>query len=258
MNIITLKDISNERIKRIKEIVKFHYDLELTDEDIKTMDKMLTRINTQSTLHDQRIINNFVTQEIRKNLLKYRDKIGSINYERILMDKLIFHFLSYADNCYDFGIPIASISLCRTALEAGLRERLAEVMAKKESTNASKIPKLMWKYMRDLQKDDLTKLISKAKKERIIKNEFEKIFQNLKFKTDESRRILDKFIHGDMVWITDFVSDREDTRVIGAQNILDEKKIIMISAIDKIAVEVLKGTTKIAEILYFKNNFKNL
>ena len=38
----------------------------------------------------------------------------------------------------------------RTAIESGLRERLAEEMARKENINVSKLPKATWKKIKEL------------------------------------------------------------------------------------------------------------
>jgi len=250
-----ITELSNERKNRIQKIMKYHYGFEPENEDIDRIDGILRSVNTQSTLHDDKIIRYFVTEKIHKILSKHRERIGNTKYEKLLLDKLIFLFLTWAQGCYREGFPIASISLCRTALETGLREKLAEVWAKKECDDSSKLPELTWNYLKKLETNDLTKLIQKAKNEGIIKKDIEKAFKNLKFKGNESKRILDKFIHGNIAWIANFIRDKdENTRaVIGAEDIIDENKIVMLSWINNIAIQVLIGTTEIAEKLYFKN-----
>ncbi|MDI6859923.1 MAG: hypothetical protein QMC85_05465, partial [Methanocellales archaeon] len=192
-----------------------------------------------------------MTVEINKVLLKHRDKIGSTKFEEITLAKLIFHYLTFASMCYRAGIPIASILLCRTALEAGLRERVAEELARKETNNKDELAKKTWELIKQLKDNTLDPLISKAEDENIIgKQEIENVFKNLKLGNQSSRKVLDKFIHGDITWIFNFVKNREnDTKVIGAKNKLEESKIIADSKIDEIAAEALKATTKIAEIL---------
>ena len=152
-------------------------------------------------------------------------------------------------------MSIASISLCRTALETGLKEKIAEIRAKEECKDVSKLSRRKWIHLKKLQNLKLKDLIQKAKDEGIITNEFERVFKNLKFKKSESRKILDKFIHGDIVWIANFIRSKDkNTRVvIGAEDIIDENKIVMLSWINNIAIQVLIGTTEIAEKLYFKN-----
>jgi hypothetical protein len=73
-----------------------------------------------------------VSREAGKQLLKYRDKIASSKFEEIWLEKSIFKYLTWASMCFRAGIPIGTICLCRTAIETGLRERVAEEMAKKD------------------------------------------------------------------------------------------------------------------------------
>ena len=263
MNEIVIPQISDEMRKRIKKIVKFHYGFEPDNRDIDWIDGVLR--NNYSTLHDQRIIRNLVTVEIDKILLKHRDKIGNIKFGKILRHKLIFHYLTLASMSYRAGIPFATISLCRTAVEAGLRERVAEELAKKEVSKNEKFPKKVFEKMETLKdlslgsiktkKGETKGLIRLAEENNIISDKaIEEIFKKLKFKYQSSRRILDKFIHGDLIWIVNFFKEKDkNCEVIGAENVLEESKIIADFKIGDVAVEVLEGTTKIAEILYFKN-----
>lgn len=262
-----IPQISDKMRKRIKKIVEFHHGFEPKDRDIDWIDDVLR--NNYSTLHDQRIIRNLVTVEIDKILLKHRDKIdkiGSIKFEKILLHKLIFHYLTLASMSYRAGIPFATISLCRTAIEAGLRERIAEELAKKEISKNEKFPKKVLEKMETLKdislgtiktkKREIKGLIKLAEENNIISDKvIEEVFKKLKFKYQSSRKILDKFIHGDLIWMVNFVKEKDkNSEVIGAENVLEESKIIADFKIGDIAVEVLKGTTKIAEILYFKNS----
>lgn len=250
-----IPELSNERKNRIQKIMKHHYGFEPENEEIERIDGILRSINTQSTLHDEKIIRYFVIEKIHKILSKHRERIGNTKYETLLLDKLIFLFLTWAQGCYKDGFSIASISLCRIALESGLKEKLAEVWAKEEGEDVPKRSRRKWMHLKKLQDLMLKDLIQKAKDEGIITNEFERTFKNLKFKKKDSRKILDKFIHGDIVWIADFIRAKdENTRiVIGAEDIIDENKIVMLSGINNIAIQVLIGTTEIAEKLYFKN-----
>ena len=89
----------------------------------------------------------------------------------------------------------------------------------------------------------------------LTKTEIEKFFKPLRLEKQTSRKVLDKFIHGDINWIVRLVESRlkENAKVIGAKDILQEKKIVAWFGgfIDYIAVGALKGTTLIAERLYF-------
>lgn len=238
--------------ERIKSIVKFHYGFDADDHDIDWIDKGLR--NQYSVLHDQGIIRELVTVRVGKILLNHRDKMGSIKFEEILLDKLIFKYLTFAKMSYRAGIPIASISLCRTAMDAGLRERIAEELAKKETEDRKKLPQKIWELMEKLEYKKLSCLIKMAEKNGLITGqEIEEFFKSLKLEDDISRKALDKYIHGDIGWIVKFIERNEDARVIGAKDILDEKKIIFVSNIDKIAVIALIGTTRVAERLYFRS-----
>lgn len=248
-----IPQISNEMKKRIKEIVKYHYGFTPKDDDIYRIDDMLR--NHYTVLHDQRIIRELVAREVGKELLKHTDRLGSLEFERIWLEKTIFKHLTLASMCYRGGIPAGTISLCRTAIESGLRERLAEELARKESASIPKLPEATRKKLKGLKGKRLVDLIEMAADEGIIgRQDIEGAFRKLKFRDQSSRRILDKFIHGDIVWIVNFVRDRkEDTRVVGAQDLLEEYKIISEMGTDQIAIEVLRATYKIAETLYFRN-----
>jgi hypothetical protein len=248
-----IPQISNEIKKRIKEIVKYHYGFTTNDDDIYRIDNMLR--NHYAVLHDQRIIRELVAGEAGKELLKHRDRLGSLEFERIWLEKTIFKHLTLASMCYRAGIPAGTISLCRTAIESGLRERLAEELARKESASNAKLPEATWKKLKGLKHKKMADLIQMAAHEGIIgSQDIEEAFRKLKLRDQSSRRILDKFIHGDIVWMVSFVREREeDTRVVGAQDLLEEYKIVSEMSIDQIAVEVLRVTYKIAETLYFRD-----
>jgi len=248
-----IRPLSTSQREKIREIVKFHYGIDAEDYDIDWIDKMLR--SHYSALHDQRVIRNLVSVNINKILLKHRDKIGSLKFEEILLDKLIFHYLTFASMSYRAGIPIGSVFLCRTALETGLRERIAEELAKKEAQDEERLPHKIWEHMKKLENKKLYELIKMAEEYGIItRQEVEESFKSLKLGEQRSRKVLDKFIHGDIDWIVKFVEsrDKERAKVIGAKDILHEKKIVAQSYTDYVAVGTLVGTTLIAEKLYFK------
>ena len=242
--------ITNEKIKRIKLTVKYHHGFTPKDDDIYSIDDMLR--NNYRVLHDQRIIRELVARDIGRELLKHRNRLGSLEFERIWGEKTMFKYLTFASMCYRGGIPAGTISLCRTAIESGLRERLAEELARRESADTFKLPEVTWNKLKALRGKALGDLIEMAAGEGIIgKQEIEGAFGKLKLGGQSSRRILDKFIHGDIVWVVDFVTDREqDTRVVGAKDLLQEYKIISDMRTDQIAIEVLKAAYKIAAVLY--------
>ena len=278
--------ISDEVKERIKNIVKYHYVFTPKDSDIEWIDKMLT--NNHGFLHEQQIIRELAAKNISNGLLKHRDRIGGTEFERIWLGKDIFRFLTFASMCFRAGIPAGTISLCRTAIESGLRERLAEELAREENTSNSELPEAILSKLKNLEKNEkynsLAKLIKEVPKKIIKEQEIEKAFQELKFKGQGSRKILDKFIHGNIVWMVNFAKeDRKNIEVRGAEgkvktyklipdkeggcgeifekeedykvsvDKLEEYKIISESQIDEIALEVLKATYRIAEILYYKN-----
>ncbi len=253
INETRIPQISDEMKKRIKNIVKYHYGFTSKDEDLEWIDRMLR--NNYATFHDLQIVRELAVNNVSDELLKHRDSIGSIEFETIWLEKDIFKYLTFARMCFRAGIPVGTISLCRTAIESGLRERLAEELAKKETTNITELPEATWNKLEELSDKTLAKLIEGADREGIIeKQEIDEIFQEFKLRDQNGRRILDKFIHGDIAWMVNFVRDKEeDTKVIGAENKLQEYKIISDMRIYQIAIQVLKATYKIAEILYYKN-----
>lgn len=241
--------LSTSQRKKIKQIVKFNYGVDAEDHDIDWIDDMLR--NHYSVIHDQKIIRYLVTDFINKTiLLKHRDELGSFKFEEIQLNKLIFRYLTFASMCFRAGIPIAAIFLCRTALEAGLREKIAEKLAKNE--------KKIWDEMKKLSRKPLWKLIQKAEAENIIrKGEIEKIFtidEKMKKIIPNPRNLLDKYIHADLSTITMFLEEiGVDTEVIGDVDLIEKKQIQAQIFSDKIAVFILMATTMIAERLYFLN-----
>jgi hypothetical protein len=245
--------MSDEMKERVKNIVEYHYGFTPKDDDIYWIDGMLR--DNYAALYPHQIIRELVVNNVSNELLEHRDRIGSEEFERIWAEKDIFKYLTSASMCFRAGIPVGTISLCRTAIESGLRERLAEKLARKEATKVSKLSEATWNKLKELSDKKLAQLIEEADQEEIIKKQkIEEIFQEFKFRNQSSRRILDKIIHGDIVWMVNFVRDsKEDTRVIGARNELHEYKIIADMRSDKVAIGVLKATYKIAEILYYKS-----
>lgn len=150
--------------------------------------------------------------------------------------------------CFRAGIPIATIFLCRTALEAGLRERIAEKTGKDE--------KGIWEEIKRLSKLTLGELIREAENKDVIKEgEIEKFFEidkKMKKIIRHPRKLLDKYIHADLPAILEFLKAMgADTEVVGDVSLIEKKKIQAETLINEIAVFILKATTQIAERLYF-------
>jgi hypothetical protein len=222
MNETTIPQLSDEAKRRIKRIVNYHYGFMPAEEDLLWIDRALR--NRYVVLHDQHIIREVVAREIGKDLLKHRDRLGSLEFEKILSDKSVFNYLTLASMCYRAGVSAGAISLCRTAIETGLRERLAEEMAKREATSQNELPVKTLEQLHRLRGESLSNLIVMASREEILsEHDIEESFSVLKFQGQSGRKVLDKFIHGDIVWMVNFVQSRkEDTRVVGAQDILEE------------------------------------
>jgi hypothetical protein len=247
-----IPELCGEAKKRIKRIVSDHYGFVPADDDLRWIDQMLR--NHCLVLHEQNIIRHVVDHEIKKQLLKHRDRLGSLEFERIWDKKIIFKYLTLASMCYRAGISAGAISLCRTAIESGLRERLAEELAMQETVNQDDLPVKTLQRLCQLRDENLASLIKKVSEAGIIsKMEIEKAFHALKFREQSSKRVLDKFIHGDLVWVVEFVKSREEnTRVVDVRDELEEFKTIVDMKTEQIAVEVLKGSYQIAVILYLQ------
>ncbi|MCK4391631.1 hypothetical protein KAX17_01835 [Candidatus Bipolaricaulota bacterium] len=247
-----IPELSDEAKKRIKRIVSHHHGFVPADDDLRWIDEVLR--NDYLVLHEQRIIRQVVGHEITKQLLKHRDRLGNLEFERIWAEKIIFRYLTLASMCYRAGISAGVISLCRTAIESGLRERVAEELARQETVGQDSLPTKTLERLCELRDESLAPLIEKASKVGIIsEQQIENAFRPLKFQKQSSRRVLDKFIHGDLAWMVEFVESREeDTRVVGARDELEEFKIVADMKTEQIAVEVLKGSHQIAAILYLQ------
>lgn len=257
-NNIIRNSIDDKSRNHIKEIVEYHYGFIPTDEDIDKIDKGLS--NNYGTLHPYRIVNRLATSSLNKIISKYRDTLG-ITLEEIELDKLIFKYMTLAKMCYNEAIPYATICLCRTAIEAGLREKVAEELAKKDNAENKDLSDKIFEQMEILKNKMLGSpkggLLKLAEDNNIImEQDIEQMFKN-KFGSQSGRNILNKFIHGYIFGIYDFLQKRgADTRVIGAKNKLDELKIVADAESNEIAFKTLRITTEIAEILYLKEQIK--
>lgn len=249
---MTTPQLSDDELKRIKEQVNYHYGFTPADRDLLRIDEGLR--NNYIIMHAQRIIREVVSWEIGNETLKHRDRLGSKEFERLWFEKSIFRYLTYASMCYRAGIPAGAIGLCRTAIEAGIRERLAEELAKRETTSQDELSARTLEQLRQLQDKMLNDLIRLASKERILnEREIEESFSALKLQRHSSRKILDKFIHGDIIWMMDFVQSRVGhTEVFGARDSLHEVRSIAEMRLDDVAIEVLRATERIAAILYLR------
>lgn len=139
------------------------------------------------------------------------------------------------------GVPLACIALCRTALEAGLRERLAEKIASSSEE--------VWDQIKKRGKTSLRDLLKEAEREEILSEK--QLREAFKFTSQFGRHVLDKYIHADWESIISLLEGLElDTRVVGAKNKIAEKRIQAEAYIEQVATSVLAVTTKIAETLY--------
>ena len=224
-------------VERIQRIIQFHYGFVPSEEEILRIDDGLR--SQYGVLHDQYVIRELVTQKISDILVAHRQE--KLDIESLFFDKSIFRFLTFGSMCYRAGIPLACIALCRIALEAGLRERLAEAKA------AS--PEEVWNEINKRRNKLLGSLVKEADQEGIMaKKEFEELFV---FGGQLGHHLLDKYIHADLNSIIRlFESLQFDIRVMGAKDTLAEKKIQAEAYIDEVAVAVLAATTRIAEKLY--------
>jgi hypothetical protein len=233
-------------IERIKTTLKFHYGIVADDQEILSIDDGLR--NNYVVLHDQRIMREIVSRNVSKILLKHRTRENVSQLEALFLAKSVFFYLTYASMSYRAGIPLASILLCRTAIESGLRERIAE---KRAADNKTKILDEMTRLMNK----GLSQIERIAEEEGIInKGELEEIFRiHMRMKTAirNPRQILDKYIHADFLAIVSILTELGlDVRPQAPKDPLEEKKTAVMLFTDEVAVLILMATTRLAERLY--------
>ncbi|MEA1958624.1 MAG: hypothetical protein U9N44_02985 [Chloroflexota bacterium] len=275
--------LPSEIKERVKDRLKYHCGFTPTDDDIERVDRMLR--NDYIASHEQRIFSELEGEHLISELLRHRDRIGSLEFERIWTEKDIFRYLTLASMCFRAGIPAGTIVLCRTALEAGLREKLAESRAMQRGVEASKVPEEILNEMGKLAHKLLSELISDVDTEKVLDRKvIEDSFREVKFLKEPSHKILDKFIHGDIRWMVEFARNGRDIKVEGARgkvqkskmvpdgsggyemvfeseeeyesppvDKLQEYKMIHMIGSGEIAREVLKATYRVAEVLYYEN-----
>jgi hypothetical protein len=233
-------------IQRIKAILESHYGIVANDEEIRRIDGGMR--NNYAVLHDSRIVREIVSKNISEILLKHRTKENVSRLEALLLGKSVFSYLTYASMSYRAGVPIAAIVLCRTAMESGLREKIAE---KRAARNKTKV----LDELTGLMNMRLSQIERTAEEEEIInEGELQEIFRihkGMKMAIRNPRQILDKYIHADFPAIISILAELGvDLRLQTPKDPLEEKKILAMLWTDKVAVLILMATTRLAERLY--------
>jgi hypothetical protein len=233
-------------IERIKATLKSHYGIVANDQEIHRIDEHLR--NNYVVLHDQMIMREIVSRNITKILLKHRTKENVSQLEALFLAKSVFSYLTYARMCYRAGIPLASIFLCRTAIESGLREKIAEKRAARNKTEIlDEMTRLMNRRLSEIERiAEVEEIINEGELEEIFR-----IDKGMETAIRNPRQILDKYIHADFPAIVSILGELGvDVRLQTPKDPLEEKKIAAMLLTDKVAVLILMATTRLAERLY--------
>lgn len=168
------------------------YKIRITEEEIDDLQRREPFVNF-----------NYRQAEFLRRTLILQKVCNSILWDQKLKieeqsrNRFIFSFmrahLAQAQACFIHGLSLATIFLCRSSLEIGLKEAIAHIRASKNKNSFEK------EYSK-IEKETLWSSILEAQKIKLItKEEIDDIFTipskiNLDFKP---RELLNKFIHGD-------------------------------------------------------------
>lgn len=199
MNESKYPDLLPDHKQIIKEQAKTTYGLDISAEDIETALKQ-----KHSELYDfhraQQIRREIVVRKMLLPILndarKKAGKKDNAQFELGFMGPYFFE----AVNCFESGLVVATIFLCRSALEVGLREVIAQERSNRNGTSLLDEYNSLEKAMLGSGKEG--GLLKIAEKMNIIKaDRVNRTFTPLhrlaqSQNPEEYRRLLDKFIHG--------------------------------------------------------------
>ena len=176
--------------KRIVDLLKLIYKIEISEDEVDKVQDEEPFVNF-SHRQGELLRRMIVFRKTCNPILEYINQAAKPiqkNFNLSFMNQ----YLAEAQRCFFNGQYLASIILCRSSLEIGLREAIAHVESTKKSTTFLKV------YIK-FEKKTLRHLIPKAQELHLIKNdELERIFTiHPRTQCDfKPRRLLDKFIHG--------------------------------------------------------------
>lgn len=150
---------------------------------------------------------------------KYKIKLTKNKYGNNF-ERLMFMYLELAEKCFMMNIALGGIALCRSALEMGLRNKLLSSYRKTKGISKKQIT-LEEEFISGLMFGQLInyasgKAINKKKNLSgvVIKTEdIDKIFSKLSHKGKTGRTILNKFIHGDIAYLQDFLEQSQKIKL---------------------------------------------
>jgi len=145
----------------IKELVKTKYGFSPENDEINYINDMLRL--TYFDLHQFRIVNHIATSSIFNSLMKYR-AVKGYEFDNIYSDKLIFKYLRLARKCFEEALNFPAICMCRTAIESGLIERVAEEQANIDGDTTRKFEKKVLNYMKKNKNEMLHRNLEHAEK----------------------------------------------------------------------------------------------
>lgn len=238
-----IKMINDEMRNNIKELTNSNYGFIPEDVEINTIDSRLSE--SYLDLHEYRIINHLATRAIYDSKLSYWSTKSNFAY--IVGEKLIFRFLRLAIKCFNEANNYASICLCRTAIESGLIERVAEEYANRDSDKNKCYEQKLLFYINQNKDKMLHRNLELAEELNIIsKRDVEDMFER-NVGVGVGKRILNKFVHGDII---DIVKTSNNPEV--KEDDLNQIKWIADNESYRIGYNILKITIDIAEKLYFE------
>lgn len=176
--------------KLVLDHLKILYQIDISEDELDEIQKEepFVNFNYRQAQFLRRII---VLRKICYPILKSKEQDEKTSQNRFYFS-FMNHQLNEAQGCFIHGQFFASIMLCRSSLEIGLREAIAHLESSKKNT-------AFIKEYTNLEKKTLRYLIPRAQELQLVEEEEINDIFTLRPKIKynfKPRKLLDKFVHG--------------------------------------------------------------
>ena len=260
-------DLLPQHKKMLKEYSKMIYDLNVSDEEVDLSQKKESYINFNFRQAEY-LRRGLIIEKFCDPILEEANQHATVEIREFFASSLIQPYFHELSECFRLGSLLATISICRSSLEVGLREAVAYRKAKQKHTNIlEEYGVLEWTL--------LGPLLQIAEEMDIIESDHvNRIFTPLHLLPEmedpgEYRKLLDKFIHGsysDLFMLVNNITiegekprDFRDfidklTKMQGNRGMPDLSKLSYFNMVrhEKVAFYFMFGLFEFVRIVYFE------
>jgi len=187
-------DLLPQHKKLIKQYSRMLYDLNVSDEEIDLSQRRESYVNFNFRQAEY-LRRGLIIKKLCDPFLDEASQHATVEIREFFASSLIYPYFHELSECFRSGSLLATISICRSSLEVGLREAVAYRKAKKNRTD------ILEEYGA-LEGKLLGPLLKMAEEMGIIESaHVNRIFTPLHLLAgmedpQKYRKLLDKFIHG--------------------------------------------------------------